>query len=270
MRSALILAALGSAAFAQPPGPNAVELFLLSAQAEKANSEKISEYTYGEYKVTQEIDKDDKATHRQTETWDVIGLEGSTYRKLILRNDQALEPKEQKREDERLAKETALRRKETSEQRRKRSLSFSFTYSVRGLEPERTVALFDFEFKGEEEVDGRAAYVIEGMPKPGARPANANEKENLNYRMKMWIDREDHVRSRSESEVIGEHSRAQKGTVIELRNARNEVGAWLPKEFRFRFNLQILKVGHARGDIRLAYSDYRRFQVDSQVVEAKP
>jgi len=266
MRLAL-LAVLASAALAQP---NAVELFLLSAQAEKANSEKVREYTYREYKVTQEIDKDGKETHRQTETWDVIGLEGSTYRKLILRNDQPLEPKEQKREDERLAKETALRRKETSEQRRKRLLSFSLSYSVRSLEPERTVALFDLEFKGEEDVDGRAAYVIEGMPKPGARPANANEKENLNYRMKMWIDREDHVRSRSESEVIGEHSRMQKGTVIELRSARNEVGAWLPMDFRFRFNLRILKVGHARGDIRLTFSDYQRFQVDSQLVEAKP
>ena len=264
MRLAL-LAVLAPAALAQP---NAVDLFLLSAQAEKANSEKIREYTYREYKVTQELDKDGKETHRQSETWDVIGLEGSTYRKLILRNDQPLEPKEQKREDERLAKETALRRKETPEQRRKR-LSLSFTYSVRRLEPERAVALVDFEFKGQEVVDGRAAYLIEGRPKPGTRPANANEKENLNYRTKMWIDREDHVISRSESEVFGEQSRAQKGTVIELRSARNEVGAWLPKEFRFRFNLRILKVGHARGDIRLTYSDYRRFQVDSRVVEGK-
>jgi hypothetical protein len=131
------------------------------------------------------------------------------------------------------------------------------------------VALFDLELKGEEKVDGRAGYVIEGVPKPGARPANANEKENLNYRMKVWIDREDRVRSGGESEVIGEHSRMQKGTVIEWRNARNEAGVWLPKEGRFRFNLRILKMGTVRGDIRLTYSDYRKFQVDSEVVEGQ-
>ena len=74
------------------------------------------------------------------------------------------------------------------------------------------------------------------------------------------------MRSRGESEVIGEHSRMQKGTVIEWRNARNEAGVWLPKEARFRFNLRILKVGNVHGDMRLTYSDYRRFQVDSQVV----
>jgi len=65
MRLAL-LAVLASAALAQP---NAVELFLLSAQAEKANSEKVREYTYREYKVTQEIDKDGKETPLNKTDW---------------------------------------------------------------------------------------------------------------------------------------------------------------------------------------------------------
>jgi len=37
----------------------------------------------------------------------------------------------------------------------------------------------------------------------------------------------------------------------------------------FRFNLRILKVGNMRGDIRSTFTDYRRFQVNSQVVEQK-
>ena len=268
MRFRLILALLGalpgSMALAQPPRPDAVDLFLRSAQVEKANSDKVRRYAYREYKVTQEIDKNGKESNRQTETWDVIGLEGDTYRKLILRNDQPLAPKEQKREEERLAQETARRK---GQKRRKGLLSFSFSYGVKRLAPERTAALFDLEFKGTEEVDGRAAYVIEGMPKANAQPANANEKENLNYRLKMWIDQEDHMQSRGEMEVIGEHSRMHKGTLIESSNARNETGVWLPKEVRFRFNLRILKMGTVRGDLRLTYSDYRRFQVDSEVVE---
>ena len=264
MRLAL-LAVLASAALAQP---NAVELFLLSAQAEKANSEKVREYTYREYKVTQEIDKDGKETHRQTETWDVIGLEGSTYRKLILRNDHPLPLKEQKREDERLAKETAQRKKETPEQRRKRL--FSLSYSLHSVPPERMLELYDLQFKGTEDVEGRAAYVIEGMPEPGAHAADANEKEHLNYRTKMWIDSEDYVVARREMEVIGEHSRMQKGSLIEAANFRNELGVWLPKRVRFRFDVRFLKMVNVRGDMMSEFSDYRRFQVDSQLVEAKP
>ncbi|MGH9646309.1 MAG: hypothetical protein ACRD4E_05770 [Bryobacteraceae bacterium] len=258
-----IAALCSAAAFAQPPQPDAVELFLRSARAEKANSEKANQYAYREYRVTREIDKNGKESNRQTETWDVIGLEGSTYRKLILRNDQPLDAKEQKREDQRLAEETARRK---GQKRRKGLFSFTFNYGVQSLPPERTVALFDLQFKGEEEVDGRAAYVVEATPKANAHPANANEKENLNYRLKMWIDREDQVRSRGESEVIGEHSRMQKGSVIEAINARNEAGVWLPKETGFRFNLKILKMGNVRGDLRLTFSDYMKFQVDSQVV----
>jgi hypothetical protein len=266
MRFALILALLGSRALAQPPRPDAVELFLRSAQVEKANSDKARQYAYREYRVNQEIDKNGNESNRQTETWDVIGLEGDTYRKLILRNDQPLAPKEQKREDERLAQETARRK---GQKGRKGLFSFSFSYGVRSLAPERTAALFDLEFKGTEEVDGRVAYVVEGMPKANAHPANANERENLNYRLKMWIDQEDCMRSRGEMEVIGEHSRMQKGSLIESSNARNETGVWLPKEFRFRFNLRILKMGTVRGDMRGTYSDYRKFRVDSEVVEGQ-
>jgi hypothetical protein len=269
MRFSLILALLGalleSGALAQPPRPDAVDLFLRSSQIEKTNSEKISQYAYREYKVTQQVDKNGKESDRHTETWDVIGLEGSTYRKLILRDDQPLAPKEQKREDERLAQETARRKG----QKRRKGFSLSFSYGVKRLAPERTAALFDLEFKGTEEVDGRAAYIVEGMPTANAHAANANEKENLNYRLKMWIDQEDHMQSRGEMEVIGEHSRMQKGTLIESSYTRNEAGVWLPKEFRFRFNLRILKMGTVRGDIRLTFSDYRKFQVDSEVVQGQ-
>ena len=268
MRLALILAALGSAAFAQPTVPNAIELLRRSVQPEKINSEKARQYAYREYQVTQERDKNGKDTERKTETWDVIGLEGFTYRKLIQRNDQPLPFKEQKREDERLAKETALRKKETPEQRRKRL--FSLTYSLHSLPPERMLELYDLQFKGTEEVEGRTAYVVEGMPKPGAHAADANEKEHLNYRTKVWIDSEDYVVARGEMEVIGEHSRMQKGSLIEARNFRHDVGVWLPKKVRFRFDVRFLKMVNVRGDMTSEYSDYRRFQVDSQLVEAKP
>ena len=268
MRFALILAALGSAAFAQPTGPNAIELLRRSIQPEKVNAEKARQYAYREYQITQERDKNGKETDRKTETWDVIGLEGFTYRKLILRNDQPLPLKEQKREDERLAKETAQRKKETPEQRRKRL--FSLSYSIQSIPPERMLELYDLQFQGTEDVEGRAAYVIEGMPKPGAHAADDNEKEHLNYRTKMWIDSEDYVVARGEMEVIGEHSRMQKGSLIEATSFRNELGVWLPKKVRFRFDVRFLKMVNVRGDMTSEFSDYRRFQVDSQLVEAKP
>ena len=264
----IVAAVIGSSALGQPAAPDAAELIRRSAQAEKANSEKLRQYAYRAYNVTQQKDKNGKDTERRTETWDVIGLEGSTYRKLIQRNDRPLDPKEQKSEDERLAKETALRRTQTPEQRRKRLLSFS--YSISSLPPERMPDLYNFEFKGMESVDGRDAYVVEGLPKPGARPANDNEKEHLNFRVRTWIDAEDQVQARGEMEAIGEHSRMQKGSLIESRRTRDESGVWLPREIRIRLNVRFLKMVGVQADITETYSNYRRFQVDSRVVEGQP
>ena len=253
------------AAFGQSPDP--IELIRQSDKAEKDNNQKVLQYAFREYKVTQDFDKNGKQTDRHTETWDVVGLEGSIYRKLIQRHDQPLAPKEQKKEDERLAKETALRRKENPEQRRKRSLSFS--YSLGSLPPERFIKLFDLQLQGEEAADGRTAYLIVATPKADARPENANEKENLNYRIRVWIDRDDRVGSRRELEVITDASRMQRGSLIEFTCARNDAGVCLINQIHIRYHLRFLKLANVRGDVAQTFSDYKRFQVDSRVVEAR-
>jgi hypothetical protein len=264
VRVSPILIGAAFAAFGQSPDP--AELIRRSDEAEKANGQKAQQYAYREYKVTQSFDKNGKQTDRQTETWDAVGLEGSTYRKLIQRNDQPLPPKEQKKEDERLAKEATLRRKESPEQRRKRL--FSFSYSLGSLPPGRFIKLFDLEFKGEEPTDGRPAYLVVATPKADARPESTNEKENLNYRIRIWIDRGDQIGSRRELEVITDTSRMQKGSIIEFACARDDTGVCLMKEVHIRFHLRFLKLANIRGDVIQTFTDYKRFQVDSQVVEA--
>ena len=254
----------GSLAFAQSAAPDVATLGVQLAQGEKANSEKERSYAFRMYKISRQLDKDGKESERKTETRDIIGLEGSTYRKLILRDDKPLAPAEQKREDARLARETAQRKKETPEQRRNRLFSTSYNLSFRA---ERMKDLYDLQYVKDDVVDGRPAYVIEGLPKTGLKPADANGKELLNYRVKAWIDQQDHVASRVELEVIGEHSRMQKGTVFEVADMRNEAGVWLTKDVHIRYTLRIYKMVDVRGEVDETYSDYQRFQVDSGIVE---
>jgi hypothetical protein len=258
-----ILAGAALTSFGQSSDP--AELIRQSDKAERTNSQRVLQYAFREHKVTQDFDKNGKQTDRQTQTWDVVGLQGSIYRKLIQRNDLPLSPKEQKREDERLAKETALRRKESPDERRKRL--FSFSYSLGSLPPERFIELFDLELEGEEPADGRTAYLIVATPKAAARPENDNEKENLNYRIRIWIDRDDQIASRRELEVITDSSRMQKGSVIELGCARNDAGVCLIHQIHIRYHLRFLKLANIRGDVIQTFSDYRRFQVDSRFIE---
>lgn len=257
-----MLALIGTAVVhAQPP--DVADLLARSAAAGKANEAQSSRFAYKRYVVNRELDKNGKETERHTETWDAIGLEGSTYSKLVQRDDKPLSAKEQKKVDQELAKETAKRRKETPEQRRNRLLSFG--YSV-GFTADN-MHLFDVKYVGEETVQGRPAYLVEGVPKPDAKPRNSNEKELLHYRFRRWIDREDYNGARLELEIIRPGSRMQEGSRIELQLAPID-GVWMPEELRIRFSVRFFKLAGARGESTITYSDFHRFQVESHLIDA--
>ncbi len=258
----LLLLCLSRTAVADNPDP--VALARKSIAANKANSPKAQQYAYREYKVDRRLDASGKETERETETWDIIGLEGSTYRKLILRDDKPLPPKEQKREDERLRKETELRKKETPEERHRRLFSFSYSFS---FDYDKVADIFDLRYVGEELIDGRQTYVIEGTPKPDFRPTTDNEKETMNYKVKIWILQHDYFLVRMDFDVVGDRSRMQKGSHIREELAPHDDGVWLTSAITFRYTARFFKMMTARGEMVATYSDYRKFQVDSRVVE---
>jgi hypothetical protein len=260
--SALLLTCL---AYAQTTPPDPVELMRRSTAAQKDNSVKVRQYTFHEYKVNRELDKDGKETGRETETWEVMGLEGSWYRKLVTQNDKPLPPKVQKREDDRLRQEAERRKRETPDERKKRLLSFSYSFIFPYA---RAADIYDLQFRGEETVRGRRAYRVEGSPKPGFHPATDDEKEALNYQMNVWLDAEDLCFARVEMEVVGDHSRVKRGSLIQQDSARNEDGVWLPTAIAFRYNVRFFKMIGGRGEHTTTYSDYRKFQVDSRILDA--
>jgi hypothetical protein len=179
-------------------GPDVADLLQKSAAASAANGSKARQYLYREYTVTTEINEKGDPSSRHTETWEAINLEGSEYRKLIQRDDKALTAKEQKKEDERLRKETEQRRKPKKAGSRN-PLTRTYTFSL-ATGDER---FFDFRYAGEEVAGGRPSYVLEGTPKPGIKPANEHEKQLLLSRLKRFIDKEDFFESGFEYEVTG-------------------------------------------------------------------
>ncbi|MEO5922508.1 MAG: hypothetical protein ABIR70_01640 [Bryobacteraceae bacterium] len=242
---------------------NLADLLKRSEAASKANGVKADLYAYRERTVNVQLDRDGKEKSRKSETWDVIGLEGSAYRKLIERDDKPLPAKEQKQEEERLAQEATKRRAETAEQRRNRL--FSFTYQV-SFRPEQ-MYLFDARLVAEELVNGRPAYVIEATPKPDAKPATSNEAEVLHYKVKRWIDKADLVDSRASMEVVRKGSRMQPGTVVDAQVVRSADGTWLENELRIRYQIRFFKVAGARAEQTTTRSDFHKFEATSRLVD---
>ena len=255
MRIALFL--IAAAAYAQQPGT--AELIDKWIAATEINNKKSAQYAYREHTIFREVDKDGKETGRRTETWEVIGLEGSTYRKLVQRDGMPLSPKEQKKEDERLAKETAKRRKETPEQRRNRLLSLDYGIS---FTPRHVPRLFDVKYLGSEMMDGRLVHVLECNPKTGLK-VSGNDKELLNYQVKVWLDPEHAWDPRMEMLVITDKSRMRKGSKIINVSERHEDGTWLAKELHIVFDIRFFKLIGEHGELHTTYSDYQKFEVDS-------
>jgi len=266
MRAAgFLLVVLTSIAYGQAVDSDPVELMRKSVAPRKTNEEKVRQYAYRERQITRMVDKNGKETDSHSETWDVIGLEGSMYRRLVMKDDKPLPAKEEKREEERLRKESERRKKETPEQRRNRVFSFSYTFT---LDLDRAADMYDLRYVGEEMIGGRSAWVIEGLPKSAFRPANDMEKEARNYRMKVWLDQADMVVARLELEIITDGSRLQRGSVIRGDDVKNQDGVWLHDEVKVDFNVKFFKLLGARGDALTTYTDYHKFQVDSRVLDA--
>jgi hypothetical protein len=262
----LLLIAVFSCAAALADDPDPVALVRKSIDRIKAEGAKAQQYTYREYRVQHEFDSHGKETETNTQTWDVIGLEGSTYRKLVMRNDKPLEAKEQKREDERLRKETERRRKETPEERHKRVFSFSYSLS---FPYDKTIDLYDLRYVGEEASGSNGAYVVAGTPKTGVTPKTADERESLNYAVKVWLVKSSYAIARLDLEVVGDHSRMQKGSHVRIDYSQHDDGVWLPDLLTFQFNARFFKMMNVRGEVTVTYSDYHKFQVDSRIVDVE-
>jgi hypothetical protein len=62
-------------------------------------------------------------------------------------------------------------------------------------------------------------------------------------------------------EVVGDHSRVKRGSLIQQDSARNEDGVWLSHRDRLpRTTFRFFKMIGGRGEHTTTYSDYRKFQ----------
>ena len=88
--------------------------------ADEQNDKQARNYTFHERSERRSFDKKGRRKSSRSKTHDLTILDGSVYRRLIARNDQALDPKEEKAEQKKLEKSISRMQKETPPQRKKR------------------------------------------------------------------------------------------------------------------------------------------------------
>jgi hypothetical protein len=200
-------------------------------------------------------------------------LEGSPYRRMVAKDDRPLPLKEQQKEEEKLRRSILERRKETPEQKERRIAEWT-RRQEKHREPIREFPeAFDFKLNGEEALNGGVAYVIDATPKAGYKPKSQATAFFPKVKLRLWIDKRDYQWVRFDLETLDTISvggvllRMAKGSHLTVENARINQEVWLPKRAVVRGSVRIALVKMLRGEITFTFSEYKKFQAESRLVE---
>ena len=231
------------------------------ALAREANQARARAWAYREHQATIHFDRNGKETERRSKTWDVIGLEGALYRKLVERDDHPLAAKEAQKEEAAMQQEAATRRKEKNGGM-SRLFSASYNFSI----PWSTLGtVYDLTVSGEEEIAGEPVQVVEGVAKSARASASPEEREAGNYSLRLWIRKSDGLPIRTSLEVTGTHSRMKPGSKVVQEIIRGSDGTWLPGTAEITYVLKVAGAFAARGVSTYTYTEFKKFQVDSEL-----
>lgn len=249
---------LGLAAAALLPGQqDAREIVRQAVAADERNWKIASSYECSERVDDRRLDAQGQLKSQDVESFDVVLLDGSPYRRLAGRNDLPLPAKDEKRQQERLAAATAARRNENAEQRARRVSEY-----VRRPDWQREAWRelpdgFDFRIAGEEVWNSGKIHVIEALARPGYRPQSRTAKVFPHLRVTLWIHSQDYYLVRAKVEVIDTIAiglvlvRLAQGSQALLEQTRLNEEVWILSRVHFTASarLGLLKVRHMEQEI---------------------
>jgi hypothetical protein len=159
---------------------------------------------------------------------------------------------------------------------------YDFVFQIIGMNPRDYIysdfpvsyldALFDNRVVGHQVIDGRDILVVESTPGVDAKPQSDRERTALDWRETTWIDAEDAMPIRYDTELLNGKNYLLKGSVesveftkfpvTEPGNLKLPPYVWLMKASSFHFLLW--SKNHEEG--KDEYYNYRRFQSDARML----
>lgn len=204
----------------------------------------------------EDVEQRRKGQPPEITTYEVIMLEGETYRKKVLVDGQPLSAQEQARVDADLSK--------TRDQRRKRGLR-RITRSVQLGGLDELTGLFDLSTARAETIAGRPAWRVEATPKVGLKPSDKKEEAALNTRRTIWFDQEEGAELMRRDHFLRATNGFQPGSEIEMQFGK--VGeAWVIERLLLRYHLKALARMNVRGETHHRFYNYQRFTAESTLL----
>ena len=185
MRKSLVVVVplIAACALAQSPASKPPDMHeLMERVVQRAKWEKEARldarYTYRQKRTVDKLDNDGKVSEHTVMLFDVIPVGDDTYFRMIEKNGRPLTADEQRKEAE---KERRFR--ESLKKARKPSDDNDVEVN------QELLRRYDFNYRGEEAVNGRTALVLDFAPKAGALPEKRKIDRVMNrLRGTVWID----------------------------------------------------------------------------------
>ncbi len=273
MRRLLLILLLAAPLLAQPAlSPSQIkELVTRTAENDIQNDLKSVNYTYTVRTEQRHLNGDGKVEKTESRKREYIVLYGDTVGRLIERDGKPLSPEDAAKEEARIQKLMDQRRNESDDERNQRREK-----KQKDLEEDRKFVrevadAYDFTFVGAEPVNGREAWIIDAVPRPGFQPQSKDAKYLPKFRFRAWIDKQESQLARLHAEVIDTVSwglflaRLHKGSTLDLEQVRLNDEIWLPTHESARLDARLALFKTLRMDVDSLFQDYKRFRAETRI-----
>jgi hypothetical protein len=206
------------------------------------------------------LDSDGRVKPRDVDVSRIILVNGALFEQFFEHNGRPLSPQEEAQQEQKIEKQ----KRETPEDRGAR---LAKEHENRSLIRELPAA-FDFQVIGEDVVNGRPAYVLQAIPRPGYQPHGKFGRIFSKVEGRLWVDKQDLGWVKIEGQVIQPFSlgvflaRVQRGSHIAMEQTRLADGIWMSERIEVLAAAKLLFVRSLVIDRVLTYSDYRLAQTD--------
>jgi hypothetical protein len=240
-----------------------------SVDRDAYNFERFKNYTFLERAEERRYGRNGGLSSKDLQTYEFMVLGDRPYGKLVQRDDKPLPEKEARKEQEKVDKELAKRQRESASDKAKEEKDRAEERAYLREIPQA----FTLTLEGTAQIGGRPMWIIGAQPKPGYKPKLKQAELLTKLRGKIWVDQADYQWVKAEVEVIDPISfgfgllKLASGSTMEFEQVRVNDELWLPAQIRVRADARVAYLRKLREELDITYSDYKKFQANSRIVE---
>ena len=259
----------------QQAHPDALTIMRKAVDKDIFSWQAAKDYTFLERMQEDTLDGNGAVKSSKSETHEIMFLYGEPFERTVAKDDKPLPEKDQKKQDEEFEKETRKREDESTEERQKRIAKYEKERDDDRAFVHEILDAYDFALVGQETLNGRKTWVIDGTPRPGFEGKRREAKMLPKIKPRFWIDEQDYSWTKLRAEFIDTVSvgwviaRLHKGTQFEMQQVRVNNEVWLPQRIDVKLDARVALLKGVNANVHFTYKDYRKFRTDTKISVAE-